>query len=94
MKIRDAVNWQLHSVCSVENGQQVQGFSLLKHSGCWQDKCPPAFEIRNKIITFLQDAENTSKGHFCVLKLLVQGYPCKTLSNLSSLNLSVQAKIL
>ena len=93
MKISNAVNWQLQSVCSVENGQQVQGFSLLKHSGCWEDKCPPAFEIRNKIITFLQDAENTSKGHFCFLKWLVQDYLYKTRSNLSSLNLSVQAKI-
>ena len=68
-------------------------FLELKHSGCWEDKRPPAFEIRNKIITFLQDAENTSKGHFCVLKWLVQDYLYKILSNLSSLNLSVQARI-
>lgn len=50
-------------------------------------------EIRNKIKTFLQDSVDTSKGHVCVLKWLVQGYLYKTLSTSNSLNLSLQARI-
>lgn len=50
------------SVCSAENGQQVQGcFSLPKSSGCQGERCLPKFGIRNKMKTFLQDSEISVK---------------------------------
>lgn len=93
MESRNVVNCQSQNVCHGSKYQEC--FSLLKCPGCQGHRCPPKFfKIRNKIKVFLQNSEDTSKEHFCVLKWLVQGlFLPKTLSILNNLNLSLQAKI-